>query len=633
MASPISSRRFGITGDKGIKAPVRAATSSNITLSGEQTSGGVAIVSGDRVLVWQQTNSVQNGIYDASTGAWTRSIDANGSQDLVTGTGVFVTTGTYALQFFSITTSSTIQPDTTSITFLPAVQQPTALAAPSGSSLFGFIQSGSGAVSRTGQSKLRDIVSVKDFGAVGDGITDDTAAINAAIASVLNGGSVYFPRGVYKATTTIYVPYGVILFGCGVQHTPNILALTAQGSVIYGVHTGAAVVSFKGAYNGGLQDLIIIGDSVTTPKTMLCLGRSSAASAGRHYFKNINVVGYCTKAGAYSIASEENMWSGIRINVLGGGAQYAFLTAETDSLSVDSMTGGSNFTMNMNGFNILNQADYTGLSKPTFAIFVQAGVATQALSFQGGFTGMTSQCTDSSHIRVELTATTLGDIAFRDIGCESSNSANPPLQNIYLGGAGFVLPGFVADNVSGGQFESGQTYHIKAQGGLELNAPYIHCSKTNHPTSLSIIRGGTVNVNDQDLHIDYISEGCNYFARQLYLIETAGGDKKNNIALCPVFIGPIAFGGGAVNDMSINSTSIFTGTVTRAMVVYIDASTTPNTFKWSNDGGGTWIATGVAITGGVQTLSEGIAIKFVATTGHATGSQWSWTAQPNAQFI
>ena len=46
----------------------------------------------------------------------------------------------------------------------------------------GFIQAGGG-VQRSVESKLQDVVSVKDFGAVGDGVADDTAAINAATAT------------------------------------------------------------------------------------------------------------------------------------------------------------------------------------------------------------------------------------------------------------------------------------------------------------------------------------------------------------------------------------------------------------------------------------------------------------------
>jgi len=57
------------------------------------------------------------------------------------------------------------------------------LAGDAGASLVGYLPAGTGAVATTVQTKLRESVSVKDFGAVGDGTTDDTAAITAALAA------------------------------------------------------------------------------------------------------------------------------------------------------------------------------------------------------------------------------------------------------------------------------------------------------------------------------------------------------------------------------------------------------------------------------------------------------------------
>lgn len=87
-------RRDGISGFLAYKAPCRVATTANITLSGEQTIDGVAVVANDRVLVKNQTTTTENGIYVCSSGAWSRATDFDGSYDFKSGTKVFVTAGT-----------------------------------------------------------------------------------------------------------------------------------------------------------------------------------------------------------------------------------------------------------------------------------------------------------------------------------------------------------------------------------------------------------------------------------------------------------------------------------------------------------------------------------------------------------
>lgn len=77
-----------------------------------------------------------------------------------------------------------------------------------------FTQAGAGAVERMASEKLRELVSVKDFGAVGDGVTDDTAAILAAITAA-NGKTVRIPAGTYRIPSLIEYNGPVSLQGEG----------------------------------------------------------------------------------------------------------------------------------------------------------------------------------------------------------------------------------------------------------------------------------------------------------------------------------------------------------------------------------------------------------------------------------
>lgn len=102
-----------------VKLSVRAATTANITLENEQTVDGVALVAGDRVLVKNQTDASENGIYDVvDGGAWTRSADSDSDDEVTAGLFTFVSEGTSQGDTgWVLSTNDTITVGTTELTF------------------------------------------------------------------------------------------------------------------------------------------------------------------------------------------------------------------------------------------------------------------------------------------------------------------------------------------------------------------------------------------------------------------------------------------------------------------------------------------------------------------------------------
>ncbi len=185
----ITNRLDGLAGSAPIKVPCRVATTGAIVLTGEQTIDGVACVAGDRVLVKDQSNPVANGIYVVDYGDWDRSKDFDGADDVVYGTICTVLEGTtYPYSAWLVIATDPVVINTSSITFQNALF--------SSAQIISFINSGTGAVSRPLQEKVRDLpASPEDFAVSTSG--DQTADMQ----NLFQKDNVLLSAGTFLTTT------------------------------------------------------------------------------------------------------------------------------------------------------------------------------------------------------------------------------------------------------------------------------------------------------------------------------------------------------------------------------------------------------------------------------------------------
>lgn len=164
-----------------------------------------------------------------------------------------------------------------------------------------FTQSGSGATERTVQAKLRDMVSVKDFGAVGDGVTDDTTAIQAAFTAIrtAGGGSIYFPSGTYIVDRSIRIGSKTRAYGAGASSI-----IKAKQSGYAGANGGTyATQNCQLFQNYNFSASSLTDSDIVVEDLAFDWGTVTIAGGGAHSI-SMRYVDRVTVRGVYSIKGE-----------------------------------------------------------------------------------------------------------------------------------------------------------------------------------------------------------------------------------------------------------------------------------------------------------------------------------------
>ena len=110
-------------------------------------------------------------------------------------------------------------------------------------------------------------------------------------------------------------------------------------------------------------------------------------------------------------------------------------------------------------------------------------------------------------------------------------------------------------------------------------------------------------------------------AQQPVSVEQVKPDCNLFFTVNPPYVPPYVHGGVGLDDLTIDGR--YTGIITSTYLVTLTFAGAVDQFTWNETGGGFGAA--IPMTGGWQTLNNGVQIRFTATTGHALGNTWTFT--------
>lgn len=356
------------------KQAVKAATTANISLTGSvSTIDAVTITDGDRVLVKNQSNPVQNGIYIANTAGWTRSSDMDEPQE-VSSAYVFVEQGGQAGKGFVVV--GFVNGDVIGVADINWTQFSQA----------GAYTAGNGLTLNAGQFALANAVTAGTYNQVTVDATGRVVAGSAipyltANQTIILSGDVSGTGGTSIVTTigTNTVQYskiqrasgqsligaqtagdlGEITLGSGLTMTGGTISATASGSGLIPYISGAGTAS-----NGGQATALAIGNGavndVTTGTGAIAIGHGAntssffgiAIGSGASAIGNSN--GIAIGRGAFS-GGDRTIIIGDGTSSVGGQVILGFagkqltIDGTTGNVSANNLSGTNTGDLTING--------------------------------------------------------------------------------------------------------------------------------------------------------------------------------------------------------------------------------------------------------------------------------------------
>jgi hypothetical protein len=284
-----------------------AAQRANSFLAFDANGVPTAVVSGSSGAPTTITRQVFSGTGSQTVFTLASDPGALGNSAQVFIGGVYQQRSTYTIAGTTLTFSQAPVAGTDNIEF---VNYLTSSIGATSADLVTYTPSGVGAVARSAASKMGDVVSVKDFGAVGDGVADDTAAIQAAINS---GRSLVFPAGTYLCNN--------------LTQSTSFQRFYAIGSVNLSKNGNGVLLSSTGGYVQfhGLQFIGtgFTGNNVEATGTAFTLiNCSSYGTPGRAVKCTGNLVRIIGTCGSYTTTDTSGTGYEIEIGVSGTATLY-----------------------------------------------------------------------------------------------------------------------------------------------------------------------------------------------------------------------------------------------------------------------------------------------------------------------